>query len=105
MYHGWEDTALSADNAIRYFEATRTKLGAKASLARLFMIPGQAHCIGGSGSIVVDLIGALDKWVDGGTPPERLKSSKHESFIAALTGQPTNLLQTRPVCPWPKTPH
>lgn len=105
MYHGWEDTAIPAGNSIRYFEAARSRLGARASQARLFMVPGQAHCFGGSGPNVVDMIGALDKWVEGGEAPERLTSSKYESFIAALTGQPTKLLQTRPVCAWPKTPH
>lgn len=69
------------------------------------MVPGFGHCFGGSGPNVLDMVGALDKWVEGGTPPERLTAGKYENFIAAVTGQPSKLLQTRPVCAWPKTPH
>jgi feruloyl esterase len=105
MYHGWEDTLIPAGNSIRYFEAARARLGARSNQARLFMVPGMSHCFGGSGPNVIDLIGALDKWVEGGKAPERLASSKYENSLAALLAQPTKLLQTRPVCAWPKTPY
>ncbi len=105
MYHGWEDTLIPAGNSIRYFEAARARLGDKADQVRLFMVPGQAHCFGGSGPNVVDFVGALDRWVDGGKAPERLTAGRHDNLIAAVMGQPTKLLQTRPVCAWPKTPY
>lgn len=105
MYHGWEDTLIPTGNTIRYFEAVRTRLGTRADQARLFTVPGLAHCFGGSGPNVVNYIDALDKWVEGGKAPERLTASKYENGLAALIALPTKLLQTRPVCAWPKTPH
>lgn len=105
MYQGWEDPAVPPRSTIRYFEAAHRALGGQADHIRLFMVPGLGHCFGGSGPNVINLIDALDSWVESGKPPERLIATKYESFGAALTGQPTKLLQTRPVCAWPKGPH
>jgi feruloyl esterase len=104
MYHGWEDPAIPAGNSIRYFEAARRALGDQAGEIRLFMVPGLAHCFGGDGPNALDALSALDAWVESGKPPERLISSKPENFALALLGTPTKVLQTRPVCAWPKSP-
>jgi feruloyl esterase len=104
MYHGWEDTAIPAGSSIHYFEAARSVLGARADDARLFMVPGLGHCFGGSGPNGLDMVSAIDDWVESGKPPERLVSTKYDDFKLGLLGLPAKVLQTRPVCAWPKTP-
>ena len=101
MYHGWADPAIPPRSSIRYFEAARGALGARADDIRLFMVPGMGHCFGGG----LKMVSALDKWVESGKPPERLISRKYEDFKLGLLGLPTKIVQTRPICAWPKTPY
>ncbi len=105
MYHGWDDAAIPPGNSVRYYKAVRHALGPKAGNARLFMVPGMAHCAGGNGPGFFDAVGALDRWVEGGKAPERLTVAKYDSFVRALAGAPAKVLSTRPICAWPKTSH
>lgn len=101
IYHGWADAALPPGNTINYYNAVRSKAGAKADQVRLFMVPGMAHCAKGPGPSLVDWLGALDTWAQDNKPPERILASKPEDFNAAFMGQPTKTLRTRPLCAWP----
>ena len=48
LYHGWNDTAISAGNTIAYYHSVIDKMGRDQSdWVRLFMAPGMAHCQGG----------------------------------------------------------
>lgn len=105
MYHGWDDAAIPAANSIRYYEAARRALGARADQARLFMVPGMAHCVGGDGPGFFDAVEAIDTWVEGAKPPEQLTVTKYDDFVRALVGAPAKVVSTRPICSWPKTPH
>jgi pimeloyl-ACP methyl ester carboxylesterase len=105
MYHGWDDPAIPAGNSIRYFEAARRKLGRRADQARLFMVPGMAHCGGGTGPNGLDMLAALDSWVQTGKAPERLTATRYEDSKLAFVGLATKVLATRPICAWPNTPH
>lgn len=105
MYHGWDDPAIPAGNSIRYFEAARRALGARADQARLFMVPGMAHCGGGIGPNGLEMLGALDNWVQKDMPPERLTAIKYQDPKLAFVGLSTKIVQTRPICAWPKMPH
>lgn len=104
MYHGWEDPAIPAENSIRYFESVRRALGTRTDQTRLFMVPGMAHCGGGTGPNGVDMLSALDQWVEHGKAPERLIATKYQDAKLAFVGLATKALQTRPICAWPKTP-
>lgn len=105
MSHGWDDPAIPAGSSINYFESARASLGSRADQLRLFMVPGMAHCGGGTGPSSIDMLGALDKWVEKGTAPERLIATKYEDDKLAFAGLATKPIQTRPACAWPKTPH
>jgi feruloyl esterase len=91
MYHGWADPAIQAGNAINYHASVISKMGpGQDSWLRLFMVPGMGHCGGGAGPNQVDWIGALEKWREQGTAPDRIIGSN------AATGM------TRPLCPHPQ---
>ena len=60
---------------------------------RLFMVPGMGHCGGGVGASTFDMVAALDKWVESGTPPEQIPASR----VRAGTVD-----RTRPLCAYPK---
>jgi tannase/feruloyl esterase len=62
---------------------------------RLYMVPGMAHCRGGEGTDVFDMMSELERWVEQGRPPNRIVASR-----AASGGQPR---RTRPLCPYPET--
>jgi feruloyl esterase len=56
---------------------------------RLFMVPGMGHCGGGPSLITFDSIGAMEKWVEKGIPPDHVMGT-------GATGI------TRPLCPYPQ---
>jgi multiple sugar transport system permease protein len=61
---------------------------------RLFMVPGMAHCGGGTGTDQFDMLTALEEWVEQGEAPDVIEAARSEQ------GQTT---RTRPLCPWPQT--
>lgn len=102
LYHGWNDAAIPAGSSIDYFQAVKSKMGAKAdSFVRLYLLPGVQHCGGGPGlglaGSAVDERGdasrnpgtAVARWVEQGVAPGALISSKPPG-------------RTRPVCPYPQ---
>jgi len=110
MYHGWADPVIPSQSSINYFNALvrhdsqdddgfqqvrfepggNNSLGKTQEYARLFMVPGMYHCMGGPGPNlnVVDALAPLVKWVENGVAPE--------TIIA------TNAVMTRPLCVFPK---
>lgn len=106
LYHGWNDGRIPADASVTYFEAVRTRIGPKAANhVRLFMVPGMAHCAGGPGATVFDMLGPLDRWVEGGPAPERIEAMKPENPVLGILGLPTKPLSSHPLCAWPNTAH
>jgi feruloyl esterase len=95
MWHGWADAIVFPGKTVEYFEALTEMTGDE--FARLFMIPGMDHCgilatgpgIDQSG---FDPLSALEAWVEGGTPPEALTTTK---TAEGGTGW------SRPVCAYP----
>jgi feruloyl esterase len=96
LYHGWADELLSPYNSIDYYEAVEKKMGREntAGFARLFMVPGMAHCAGGPGPNTFDAVAAMVKWVEEGTAPAQL--------IATHVDQSGKRGRTRPLCPYPQ---
>jgi feruloyl esterase len=71
--------------------------------ARLFMVPGMYHCLGGpgptrgaDGSQLFDAINPLVKWVEQGVAPERIIATKF------VNDTPPTVQMTRPLCVFPK---
>jgi feruloyl esterase len=110
MFHGWADPLIPSQTSINYFNAllshdsqddrgvqqARFELDSSNNLhktqeyARLFMVPGMYHCLGGPGPNLnpIDAINSLVQWVEDGVAPE--------TIIA------TNVQMTRPLCVFPK---
>jgi feruloyl esterase len=96
MYHGWSDGDVPPEDGVRYYEAVQHAMGGPEKTTdffRLFMVPGMAHCAGGPGPNTFDAVGALDKWVETGKPPEKIVASH-------VTNGATD--RTRPLCPYPQ---
>jgi feruloyl esterase len=79
--------------SVEFYQALTARLAPKASSnTRLFMIPGMAHCTGGDGPFVFDVIATLDRWVATGRTPERI----------VVSNPPNAPARTRPICPYPQ---
>jgi feruloyl esterase len=109
MYHGWADQTIPSQSSINYFNALvrhdshddgdgirqvrfepdgGNNLRKTQEYARLFMVPGMNHCVGGPGPNVFDAFTPLVNWVEKGVAPE--------TIIA------TNGVMSRPLCVFPK---
>jgi pimeloyl-ACP methyl ester carboxylesterase len=92
LYHGWSDAALSANATTKYYDQVTARDLKAADFARLFMMPGVAHCQGGPGPDRVDWYSVIDNWVEKGAAPERIVATKMTS------GKVT---RSRPLCAYP----
>jgi pimeloyl-ACP methyl ester carboxylesterase len=93
VYHGNSDPVFSADDLRAYWRELARDNGGPDSLAawaRLFMVPGMAHCGGGPALDDFDPLAAIEAWVEGGRAPDRLLAKG-----AAFPGR------SRPLCPLP----
>ena len=113
MWHGWEDPAISGADAIAYYEKVLRETPEARSFFRLFMVPGMLHCGGGPGPNAFgqnlaqtpplsdapehDILSALERWVEEGTPPTRIVAVKYAG------NNPANGIErTRPLCAYPQ---
>jgi hypothetical protein len=112
MFHGWNDAEVPANLSIDYYTMLTNALGGRDEVekfARLFLIPGMAHCRRGAGADTTDYLTAIVDWVEKGVAPD--------SLIAYHLKKPQNYmglpairypLQTgasdwaRPVFPYPE---
>lgn len=96
LWHGLADPAISPIGTIAYYEAVEDHIGGPAAtqtFARLFLMPGMAHCAGGTGPSSFDALSAVVDWVVRGKTPESI-----------LTRQPagsTNPVESLPAYPYP----
>ena len=94
MTYGWADAILQPQMGIDYYERVVKKNGAKTQdFARLFMVPGMAHCNGGVGPDQNDAVSAVIDWVEKGKAPTSIVARK------IVNGQVT---RSRPLCPYPQ---
>ena len=94
LYHGWNDTAISPENTINYYQNVLQKMGPKQdSWMRLYMVPGMNHCQGGVGPDQFNKMAVMERWRESNTAPEQI-------LAAHVTG--TNVDMTRPLCPYPQ---
>lgn len=93
MYYGWADPVVPPEEGIHYYESVEQRTAGAREFARLFMVPGMGHCGGGPGPDTFDTLGTLDRWVSGGTPPDKI-------VVSHLTGGKVD--RTRLLCAWPQ---
>ncbi|MGA8041508.1 MAG: tannase/feruloyl esterase family alpha/beta hydrolase [Terracidiphilus sp.] len=112
LYHGWNDPAIPPGSTVAYYKSVEAKLGAAktAGFARLYMIPGMEHCMGGPGASVFGQFGVetakgpkygvmdeLTDWVEQGKPDEPVIATKY----AAGPDGAQKAVMTRPLCAYP----
>ncbi len=94
MTYGWADTILQPMMGVNYYEQVVAKNGPDAKgFARLFMVPGMAHCGGGIGPDRNDSVTAMIDWVEKGKAPTSIKASKVVD---------NKVVRSRPLCPYPQ---
>jgi feruloyl esterase len=94
LYHGWNDTAISPENTVNYYESVLKKMGGKQdNWVRLFMEPGMQHCQGGPGPDQFNKVAILERWRESNSAPDMILASH-------VTGN--NIDRTRPLCPYPQ---
>jgi len=94
LYHGWNDTAISAGNSIDYYESVLAEMGPEQDeWIRLFMAPGMGHCGGGVGPDQANWMAVLERWRESNQAPDRIEAVR-------VIG--TRVDMTRPLCPYPQ---
>ena len=99
IYHGWSDGgsggAISAFNTISYYESVLKRLGPNQdNWLRLFMVPGMAHCGGGTGPNQFNALAALERW--------REQNKAPQSITATRVNERGSVDMTRPLCVYPQ---
>lgn len=94
LSHGWSDGLIPADNTVDFYKSMTASLDAKTAAAsvRLFMVPGMGHCGGGDAPHGIDMLGAIDRWVETGRAPDKLIATRPQGEKPL----------SRPVCPYPQ---
>jgi feruloyl esterase len=96
QYHGWADPQIPARNSVEYYERVLKTMGGAQTVTnnyRLFMVPGMAHCGGGTGTSSFDMLAALEQWVENGKAPDSIPASR---VVNSKTDR------TRALCPYPQ---
>ncbi len=117
IFHGLADSIVNPYATIAFYEKSAGKLGGVVPtrrFARLFLVPGMAHCSRGEGpnsfnSAIYggprtpsddadhDMFTALARWVEQGHAPERIVATK---FVD--NDQAKGIAMQRPLCPFPQ---
>lgn len=101
IWYGLADTCVSVYRTAEYFESMKQQLGATKArgFARMLTSPSVGHNLDGAGTdpLSIDLLTALDNWVEKQTAPDKLVATKFAE------GSKTPVLQ-RPVCEFPQFP-
>jgi feruloyl esterase len=96
LWAGWGDSAISPIGTVAYYTAVEKAMGgstATRQFARLFMLPGVAHCGGGQGPSTFDALTAVTDWVTEDRAPD--------SLLTSMTDSGGKTTATRPVYPYP----
>ena len=94
LYHGWNDTAISPENTVNYYESLLKKMGGKQdNWVRLFMEPGMQHCQGGPGPDQFNKMAIIERWRESNTAPDQI-------LAYHVTGNSVDM--SRPLCPYPQ---
>lgn len=91
LWAGYADPAINPVGAISYYQAVRRYMGGAAAtdtFARLFLLPGVAHCGGGQGPNSFDAVTAITNWVTRGEAPASLLASTVSSGGAVTATLP-----------------
>lgn len=105
IYQGWADEKISPFGTVDYYRAVVQHAGgftASQAFTRLYMVPGQYHCLNGGSPAVdaqrSDLLDSLMTWVERGTAPGTISFplAQPTATLSAITVQPLNPLSPPP---------
>ncbi|HLV07185.1 MAG TPA: tannase/feruloyl esterase family alpha/beta hydrolase [Croceibacterium sp.] len=89
LWHGENDPGPSPVATTDYARAVLSRVPNANQSMRYFLYPGVGHCAGGPGADQIELLEALDGWVETGRAPD------------VLIGRKANSPLVRPHCAWP----
>jgi hypothetical protein len=89
LWHGWGDQHISPQGSLQYWERMTQVSGKTDDFARLYLFPGMAHCGGGLGPNLFDVLTPLMSWVETGNAPYQLVANNSMTSVS------------RPVYPYP----
>jgi len=76
IVQGWEDGGLPGPLVtVDYYDMVERLMGGRdvtQESVRLFMIPGRSHCAEGVGAAAIDMLGAMEAWVEHDRAPDIL---------------------------------
>ena len=90
IYQGMSDPVFSATDIIAWYGQLAADAGPPQSFARLYLVPGMNHCMGGPATDRFDLLSSIVAWVEDGKPADRI--------VATGSAFPR---VSRPLCPYP----
>jgi pimeloyl-ACP methyl ester carboxylesterase len=96
FYTGMSDPVFSANDLIHYYQKLTHDNGGMdhaRAFARLYLIPGMNHCMGGPALDNFDPLTAIEAWVEKGEAPDRILATGK-----AFSGR------SRPLCSYPEIP-
>ena len=107
LYQGSADPVVSAPDTIAYYDRLVRDNPNAGSFARMFMVPGMAHCAGGPGATSFNsgtdpdhnISLALRGWVETDKAPDRIIAVKYKARTPD-----SGIAMSRPLCAWPKLP-
>ncbi|KFE72483.1 tannase/feruloyl esterase family alpha/beta hydrolase [Hyalangium minutum] len=101
LWHGGADPAISETGTAEYYKRVVQAAGGQAAadaFVEYFPAPGVNHCGGGAGADTVDLLTALENWVEKGVAPSQAK------LVATKFNQTGASVLSRPLCKYPRYP-
>ncbi|MEE8349144.1 MAG: tannase/feruloyl esterase family alpha/beta hydrolase [Acidobacteriota bacterium] len=98
LYHGWVDVSAHPEPTLDYYKDViqttfQGDTGAAREDARIFMVPGMAHCGGGPGPNSWDKLAPLVAWVERGEAPD---------YVVATHSTNGTVENERKVCAYPE---
>lgn len=99
IWYGLADTCVSVYSTAAYVDKIRNATSGREldSFLRFLTSPGVSHNLDGPGAGRIDLVAALDAWVEGRGAPDNLVATKFAEDGETVEFQ-------RPVCPYSKFP-
>lgn len=113
VHHGWADESLQPAHTLDWWRKVLRENGGAgrvAGFARLYLLPGVAHCGSGPGAGDVDYLTALERWVEEDQAPDMLVAWRTAASVATIARQPRfpppgEVLLKRPLYPYPDVAH
>ncbi len=98
LWNGVLDSSVSPLDTARYYEAVQETLRDEpaAQTVEYFEAPGVGHCFGGPGPDQIDLLSALDTWVETGTKASEQDLVHVSSSVDSKTARPACLYPSHP---------